>query len=309
MARASNIPSELHTHIVNRWRAGASPGAIALWLNETNEGRAVQVQTSRSSVQRLLRTLCESEELGSRIQAIQRARINAPWALDTLEDIDDAFRATIEECSVTGAVVDTKAINARAQTLSKWNVNVHRDLKLACITGVAADKLLEKHAGYVAQCSADVRAQDAREAAGLPPEGVPVSIPLVPEPIVDSNRAPSQRVPARIDTSSVPGVPVSIPFVPEPIVDSNRAVSQVAAPLVPARFDSSSTTRVPVSLSYVSKPIDDSFRAPRSTRTSWEGLAAAPYAASADAMAVCISNPRVVSVTRRPSQEANPSAA
>lgn len=116
-----------------------------------------------------------------------------------------------------------EAPNARAAIMARTEMSVIRHLRIAGVVGAAGERLVEKHAATIQKAAADIAAQNAREDAGLPPEGdarppaarVPAAAPVsthkltsVP-PIAlkagETKRAPLAVPPAGMPALDIPG--------------------------------------------------------------------------------------------------------
>lgn len=207
-----SIPETLHNALVTRWLAGSSPAALLRWIEETNATRQTPVETSRTSIQRLMIRIAQSDASACQLQAVHRARMTAPAALDAIEDTVEGYR----ECERASATVNDRTdevrIKLRLQALLRTELALHRQARIAGITGRAAERLVEKHQAVLQEWGADIAAQDAREDAGIPPETgarplpvsllsptevaaeVPASIHLVSQPIPQAKRAGEDRL-------------------------------------------------------------------------------------------------------------------
>jgi hypothetical protein len=207
MPSPSSIPASLHESIVSRWIAGASPTAIVEWIEETNPGREVPVQTSRSSIQRLLRTLAAGNTASVRLQVIQRVAMNASATLDQLEDLGNGYQEAIRDARQVSTSVDARQLTARLSAMAKAEASLFRHLKFAGVTGAAADRLLRQQAPVMEEIRERLQEENQREAQGLAPEGEPTQVPASLTPNAakqgESKRAPPVRAsgPAPVDVS------------------------------------------------------------------------------------------------------------
>jgi hypothetical protein len=214
MPHPSSIPPELHEAIVTRWLAGCSPTAIVAWIHETNATRAVPVQTSRSSIQRLLRLVSEKDALAARLQVVQRVWLLAPAVMDGLEDVASGYQAAVRETREPMSADAVKQLRVRLMAIGKAEMSLFRHLRIAGVTGAAADRLLKQHAPKIEQARAEMVAQEQRVEQGRPPEQRAVPVPSRPAQVTASvpekaakqaemKRSPSP-VASRIPPTDVP---------------------------------------------------------------------------------------------------------
>lgn len=238
MSRQASIPEHLHNAIVKRWLDGASATDIASWIEQTNKDRKEPVQTSRTSIQRLLKTVAEANSVHARLQVVQRARAGAPGIMDEMQGIRAAMGDCIAEALRSDVPVDAKRLSLTSTLLMRQHTLLHRELKLANITGEAGDKLEEEFGHLIERRHAEVQAQDARTAEGIAPEEGETPLTLViadPEPEVleeaaaaatESPAEAADTAPASPPTEALPeGLPESLALLSKLISDVIRADS------------------------------------------------------------------------------------
>jgi hypothetical protein len=136
----------METTIVAKWIKGQSPEEIAQWIADTNRRRITPVDTSRSSIERLLVELQEQDNSIEPLRIAMQLRKQAATHYARLEEILGEYRRLGSETAtyetVEAARLGRIARSERLQALGKEERSLNRMLRLAGVGTTAGDRLL-----------------------------------------------------------------------------------------------------------------------------------------------------------------------
>jgi hypothetical protein len=145
MPRLASIPRYLEQRILHRWINGESPQQILDWINQSNATRRKPVDTSRSSVERCIARMSQGESVLSGAAACRRLRCLAPTLVEKYETVTAAYEKSITDAALLDGSAEAKMRHQeQARALTRLDMSLSRQLRLAGCTGLAADRLLQK---------------------------------------------------------------------------------------------------------------------------------------------------------------------
>jgi hypothetical protein len=133
--------------IVRKWIGGLSPEQIARWVENSNSRRVVPVQTSRSSIERLLVQARERDNSIGPLRCVLQVRREAPRYLERLDEITDEYRSLGEERpfyrTSEEARIGKLAKSERLHAHSKEERSLIRKLRIAGVDSGGGERLLK----------------------------------------------------------------------------------------------------------------------------------------------------------------------
>ncbi len=145
MPRLPSIPDYLLQKIQRRWLRGESPQQILDWINGSNRRRKQPVHTTRSSVERCLERISQGESVLSGAAACRRLRCLAPSLVEDYEKVVAGYKECVAEADeLDGSASWKMRLEVKGRALTRLDVGLSRQLRLAGCTGRSAERLLDE---------------------------------------------------------------------------------------------------------------------------------------------------------------------
>ncbi len=142
-----SIPKVMEDTIVRKWISGLSPEQIVRWLEGSNNRRVVPVETSRSSIERLLVQARERDNTIGPLRCVLQVRREAPRYLERLDEITEEYRCLGDERPIYRTAEEARigklAKAERLQALSKEERSLLRKLRMAGVDSGGGERLLK----------------------------------------------------------------------------------------------------------------------------------------------------------------------
>jgi hypothetical protein len=227
MARERSIPQPLELAIVRRWTLGHSAQEILDWIEERNAYRVTPVQTSRSSVERVIRRW---EAAGQGISAtafVNRMRRDAPAQIDVLQKIQRRYlkmakEARTLEVDAEELPQDRARHSLETRSLMRAEILALRTIRAAGLGGQDGDKVFVRNAPLTLQANETL----SRERAGeLFLEAVEEQL----DQVLHSD-APAEVIPSALQPANDEEAP---PFESTPSGETSPIETHASEPVVP----------------------------------------------------------------------------
>lgn len=235
MSRQASIPRNLESTIVRRWVAGASPRAIARWIEESNATRKRPVATSPSSVLRCIERASARRSDAACLASLHRLRQQTPAAVEAIGEADAGYRAVAARTNEPCKADVSRRLHVNLSALRHLELSAHRQLKASGVTGAFGEKLAADHKAVVEELARDIAAEDDLEDAGIAPEITVRHLPpelFPPAPLTPEIMAALRREQATLLAT----LSESKPLTSQPIDPPNRIASPTTTPAPTASF-------------------------------------------------------------------------